>query len=165
MRLVWILNAYSSNHELDLDLARFRETQGQRDLVAFLEGLLDVDEHEVRAGGRQLEAAVCRDVVALYGAHAYDLPVFHRDVSLHFCGERGARADQAIGRGRFVADQHVAGGDLGAGGGDAGPGVLDFDLRPGWNREKNKAENREQSHEAFLFSSSCSLRPRILPVS
>src|SRR5205085_2400336 len=75
--------ADASDLHLHFQSAGVLKAQGERDPVPLLERLLDVDEHEMRAAGLQLEAALRRDVVALHLAHAHHVALLEVDVRFH----------------------------------------------------------------------------------
>src|SRR6185369_2264656 len=150
--------------EVDFHLAGFFEFQHDRNLVAFLERPLEVDQHEVRAVRLELEAALGGDVVALDLAHAHDVAVLDADVGLEFRRRLGRASDEALRLGGLVANDHVAGSRFLPRRRRTHPGVADFHLRPRGTGVEHQTQC-DVFHDVLRYSSSWSLRQRILPVA
>src|ERR1044071_2839104 len=149
--------------EVDLHLAGFLELQHHRNLLAFLERALEVDQHEMRTVRLELEAALGGYVVPLDLAHAHDVAVLDADVGLDLGCRVGRASDEALRLSRLIAEGHVAGGCLLPRRRRSYPGVAHLHLpKCGKGNEKR---NNKQNAAHFRFSSSWSLRHRILPVA
>ena len=76
--------------DLDGDRAGMLEVQGERELLAFLERLLQADQHQVQAAGRKLGLPTGGDVDRLHRDHLADtLGVDRRAVQFRRAGHVG----------------------------------------------------------------------------
>src|SRR5216684_2506766 len=116
------------HRELHLNLAGFFELQRAVDLLALLERLLEIDEHQMQAVGLELECLARLDLAtAGDGAHLHHALIHGHLMDFDLSGVGKRAAEEAVGGRSGVLDAHIAGAGLGALGRGAGPGMVDLE--------------------------------------
>src|SRR5713101_1497335 len=143
------------HRELHLNLAGFFELQRAVDLLALLERLLEIDEHQMQAVGLELERLARLDLDAAGdGAHLHHALIHGHLMDFDLSGVGKRAAEEAVGGRSGVLDAHIAGPGLGALGRGAGPRMIDLERsqlvllgnRPGREQTRCQGENDGSLH-------------------
>ena len=141
-------------------LPAFSNSQRERHLVALLERILQIHQHQVIAARRELDGLAGLDRQSLVErTHGHDAVVHGHLVDLDLAGEIAGAADQPVRRRALVLDGEIAARDLGAAGRRAAPGLRDDEIA---GLDLLGARGRGQSSAATQASMQASMRCNVL---